>query len=166
MVKVRRRWRNREAPYGLQLTAMVDMFTILLVFLLKSYTTSSVALSQVDNLDIPISSAVIEPREAVKMVISREAIFLEDEKLVNLNQGMLASSDIENKKVITELFDRLKKEEQKSKSIAEQNSAYKFRGEIIVQADKTIPYKTLKSVMYTSMLSGFPNVKFGLVGME
>lgn len=168
MVRSRRPWRQREVQYVLQLTAMVDMFTILLVFLLKSYSTSSVQLAYTDGLVLPISTAVVEPKEAVKLVVTTMGIYVEDEKVLDLQAGQLMSGDKDPKddKFIKGLYEALDDHAKKARDIASQNTTYEFKGDIIVQADQSLNYHMIKSVMYTSMLAGYANIKLGTMGME
>ena len=44
---------NKKATFTLQLTSMVDMFTILIVFLLKSFSTSAVHITPHDGMKLP-----------------------------------------------------------------------------------------------------------------
>lgn len=163
-----RRWRNREANYTLQLTAMVDMFTILLVFLLKSYTTSSVQMATVDDIQVPISESATEPKEALRMHVSLKGVYVDDIKVLDLESGQVAKADTDkqDKKFIKKVFDELEKHAKKSQDIADQNKTHEFKGDLILQADQNLDYALLKKIMYTSMLAGYANIKLGLMGME
>ena len=49
--------RSRNSTFGLQITTMIDMFTIILVFLLKSYASSAVTIDAQQGLRLPASSS-------------------------------------------------------------------------------------------------------------
>lgn len=168
MVRQARKWRNRDAQYTLQLTAMVDMFTILLVFLLKSYTTSSVQMATVDNIHVPISQSAIEPAEALRMHVSLKGVYVDDEKIIDLTEGQISKAEIDqkDKKFVKKIFDELEKHAKKSRDIASANSTHEFKGDLILQADQNLDYAVLKKIMYTSMIAGYANIKLGLMGME
>lgn len=164
----RRNFQMRMKEQTLQLTAMVDMFTILLVFLLKSYTTSSVQLNPVDDLRVPASTAVIEPGEMLKLVVTKKGIYVDDQKILDLNDGVLDSAyiDEKDKKFIRPLYEALDAHAKKAEEIQKQNSEMKFTGAYVLQADQSLSYKMLKQVIYTSMLAGYGDLKLGAMGME
>ena len=62
---------NRKTTFILQLTSMVDMFTILIVFLLKSFSTSAVHITPHQNLNLPSSTSQTNPVEALRLVVAR-----------------------------------------------------------------------------------------------
>lgn len=168
MVRMKRRWKTRDTNYTLQLTAMVDMFTILLVFLLKSYTTSSVQMATVDDIQVPLSQSMVEPKESLRMHVSVKGVYIDDVKILDLNSGNVAKTEVDrkDKKFIKKIFDELDKHAKKSRDIASQNKTHEFKGDLILQADQNLDYGLLKKIMYTSMLAGYANIKLGLMGME
>src|SRR5688500_3507428 len=95
----RKFWKQRHdsSAYELQLTAMVDMMSIILIFLLNSYSTSSVQLSPADRLSLPASFTASSPIEALKMVVAKHGIYVDDEKIVDLTEGILNSKDLDSK---------------------------------------------------------------------
>jgi biopolymer transport protein ExbD len=50
--------RRNDGVGGLNITSMMDMMTIILVFLLKSYSTDDPGVAPSDDLAIPISTAL------------------------------------------------------------------------------------------------------------
>lgn len=168
MIQMKRRFRPREIKYVLQLTAMVDLFTILLVFLLKSYSTSSVQMSQIDEIRLPSSSAAIEPAEALRLVVSKKGIYIDEKQVVPLENGKLHTKYRSNKDryFLNDLYKELDTHAKKSQEIGKNNEAHKFKGTVILQADRSLSYGMLKSVMYTAMLAGYADLKLGTMGME
>lgn len=159
---------NKKAAFILQLTAMVDMFTIIIVFLLKSYSTSAVNITPNEDLKMPQSTSVKDPVEGLKLIVSLEGIFIEDKKVLDLENGNIksASLDSNDTEFIPELFKELDKHADKSKKIEEINSEFKFKGEVVMQADSRLDYGLLKKVMYTSSMAGFSSMKFATISME
>ena len=168
MNKIYRMRGQKNSTFGLQVTSMVDMFTIILVFLLKSYSTSAVQITPADGLKLPASTSTAEPVEALKLVVSKEGVYVGDEKIVTFQEGKPQHTDIDksDSKFITPLYKALDAEAEKSKTIAKINEAMKFDGKIVVQADQSLPYSVLKKVMYTSMLAGYADVKMAVIAME
>ncbi len=163
----RKFWRQRHdsSAYELQLTAMVDMMTIILIFLLNTYSTSSVQLTPADRLNLPASFSSSPPVEALKMVVAKHGIYVDDIKIVDLNEGVLNSKDVDAKdaQFIRALFEALDKQAQKTKEIATKNEDMKFDGKIIVQVDRAVNYKVLKKALYTAAIAGYNDAKFAAV---
>ena len=73
----KRSGRNKENDIkDLNITPMLDMMTILLVFLLKSFASSSTDVN-VANLVLPHSTTKLNVEEALQLMITKEAILVE-----------------------------------------------------------------------------------------
>lgn len=144
---------------------MVDMFVILLVFLLRSYSTSPVNISPKQGLRLPESNSPTDPVDVLKMVVSTDGLFVEDKKVLSFNNGAIDKNDTESNdpQFIRKLYDALDEHAKLAKSISKVNDSFEFDGKILVQADRTLPYDLLKRVMYTSMMAGYSDVKLAVV---
>jgi len=159
---------NKKTTFILQLTAMVDMFTILIVFLLKSFSTSSVQITPQAGLSLPTSTNSGAPVEAVKLVVSSEGVFVENDKVAVIKDGKLIVSDLDpnDQSFVRPLFERLDQEAKKSREIASINSEHKFDGKIVMQADKNLAFEVLQKVMYTSSMAGYADLNFATISFE
>lgn len=155
-----------SSAFKIQITSMVDMFVILLVFLLKSFSTSPVQINPDKNLTLPESTVSTDPVDVIKMVVSKNAIFVEDKKVVDLNSGELAQEDQDktDAQFIKKLFEELDTQAKKTRNIASVNETVEFDGKILMQADRDLPYALLQKVLYTSMLAGYADMKLAVVG--
>ncbi len=160
--------RRIPATFKIQITSMVDMFVILLVFLLKSYSTSPVNLTQDDNVKLPVSSSTKDPIDALKVVVSKVGIFVDDKKVVDLDHGSIDVKDVDasDTNFIRALYTALDLEAQKSKGIAKVNDTVEFDGKVVMQADRDLPYQLLRKVMYTSMMAGYSDVKIAVMSNQ
>src|SRR5689334_20108758 len=76
--EIKRRHQEHEAQF-LNITAMLDMMTIILVFLLKSMSSSSASLPQSADLSMPKSILTTEAsQEGVAVLISKSSIIVDD----------------------------------------------------------------------------------------
>ena len=161
-----KRYIDRRSPsaFKIQITSMVDMFVILLVFLLKSYSTSPVNISPKEGLSIPESTATTDPIEVVNLIVSKDAVYVGDEKVVDLDHGRFIASDMDSsdKQFIQKIYKALDQHAEKAKAISEVNEEFVFDGKILLQADRDIQYDVLKRVMYTSMMAGYADVKLAV----
>jgi biopolymer transport protein ExbD len=161
---------NNKLPstFRIQITSMVDMFVILLVFLLKSYSTSPVNITPSDKLTLPASTSIKDPTDVLKLVVSKVGIFVEDKKVIDFTDGKLNVKDVEttDSQFIRSLYTELDSRAQQTRSIASVNDTLEFDGKVIVQADRQMPYELLRKVMYTSMMAGYSDVKIAVMVKE
>jgi len=145
---------------------MVDMFVILLVFLLKTYSTSPVNITPKEGMRLPESSSLTEPVDVVKMVVSESAVFVEDKKVMDLEKGRFPASvlDANDPSFIKALYQALDERAKLTKDISKVNDSVEFDGKVLMQADRSLPYEVLQKIMYTSMMAGYADVKLAVVG--
>jgi biopolymer transport protein ExbD len=160
------RYSDRRTPsaFKIQITSMVDMFVILLVFLLKSYSTSAVNITPKEGLRMPESSATTDPVDVVKLIVSEDAVFIEDKKVMDLEKGRLPSASIDKNdpSFVRILFEALDERAKLAKSISKVNDSFEFDGKILMQADRELSYDILQKIMYTSMMAGYADVKLAV----
>src|SRR3954466_2026934 len=86
----RKKRKEREAAgeiKELNITAMMDMMTIILVFLLKSYSASSVAMTSSEDVKPPISSTRATPKDTVAVTITPKNILVGEKSVLALVNG-------------------------------------------------------------------------------
>jgi biopolymer transport protein ExbD len=158
------RRRRYEAPvkknstFTLNITSMTDMFTIMLVFLLQTYSTSDVNIIPDNNIRLPQSATMVSPTEAIKLSISSTELKIDQTVIANVKNADFAASDLEDKdtnfiKPLFETLDKIAKDETKK------DKDFVKDGKILLQADQNLPYSTLRKVMYTASMAGFPQLK-------
>ena len=150
--KARRRVPEGENISHLNITPMMDMMTILLVFMIKSMAVATSPLN-LGELSLP-KSATHEPppAEAVQIVIARNIILVEGEPIAPVTNGDVDASyksggsfGIE----ITKLKTQLEGHHKRIRTIAAAQGT-KPSDEVTIVADKDTPYRLLSSVMYTA----------------
>ena len=148
---------KQKSTFGLNITSMTDMFTILLVFLLQSYSTSQVEITPEANLRLPTSATTANPVEAVKISLSKDALKIDRDKIADVKDSEFLAQDLESTDAnfIKPLFEKL---DHMAKNSTEKEKWVK-EGKILLQADKDLPYATLRKVMYTASMAGFPQLK-------
>jgi biopolymer transport protein ExbD len=164
----RKKRRERDAAFEireLNITAMMDMMTIILVFLLKSYSTSSVAMTASEDLKPPISSTRTTPKDTVAVTVTPKAILVGERKVLDLVGGQIPPSAISGH-LVTPLDAALKKEVDKLKNIADRNPGAPFTHELSVVGDRKIPYDLLLSVLYTAGQNELENYRFVVIQKE
>jgi len=148
----------------LNIVAMMDMMTIILVFLLKSYQASAINVNMGADLTIPQSTTQLHPQENITVTVSLKEVAVNDRKVVPVQGGLIPASVKEGGRAdafyVGAVFDALKKEVDKQKYIARFNKDAPFTGRINVVADRKIPYRTLMDVLYTAGQAELGEYKF------
>lgn len=142
---------NRDAK--LQLTSMMDMFTIILVFLLKTYSTHGQLISPSQDLTLPASTVQQEPEMGLDVIVSNDWILVNDKPVEKVNT--ILGQDGYIIPALKTVLDRYGSEAVKM----EEMYGAKFSGKVTIQGNKDIPYKLLIRVMYTCGQSSYPNMR-------
>src|SRR3954463_16818201 len=66
-----------EVIKDLNITPMMDMMTIILVFLLKTFSTSSSTITFDQNLKVPSSTTQLRTKEAISVTVTKKVILVE-----------------------------------------------------------------------------------------
>ncbi len=167
----RRKAREREGEIKeLNIVAMMDMMTIILVFLLKSYQASAISVNMNADLSIPTSTTQLHPQENITVTVSLKEVAVNDRKVVDVQGGAIPAAVKEGGRAdafyVGPVFDALKKEVEKQKYIARYNPNAPFTGRVNVVADKKIPYRTLMEVLYTAGQAELGEYKFMVLKNE
>ncbi len=137
----------------LNLTSMMDMFTIILVFLLKTYSTDGMLIQPSEYLTLPTSTIEKSPEVALDLVISKEWIMVNHEPVVTVSE-VLAFEGL----IVQSLKEKLEVYAREAKRMEELYGT-KFSGKVTIQGDKEIPYQLLVKVMATCGKSDYPNMR-------
>jgi biopolymer transport protein ExbD len=163
--KARRKVREAAGEIReLNIVAMMDMMTIILVFLLKSYQASAINVNMTADLTIPQSTTQLHPQENITVTLARNEVVVNDRKVLAIQGGVIPAQAKEGGKAeafyVGALYDALKKEVDKQKYIAKFNKNAPFQGRLNVVADRKIPYRTLMDVLYTAGQAELGEYKF------
>jgi biopolymer transport protein ExbD len=164
----RKKRKEREAAgeiKELNITAMMDMMTILLVFLLKSFASSSAAITASDDVRPPVSTTRSSPKDTVAVTITPRNIMVGDKEVLKLTNGQVPADQLQGR-LVAPLNAALKKEVEKLKYIAERNPAAPFNKELSVIGDKKVPYDLLLTVLYTAGQNELENYRFVVLQKE
>lgn len=148
----RKKRRDREAEgeiRELNITAMMDLMTIILVFLIKSFSASSITVTASEDVRPPASSARATPKDTIAITVTQKSVMVGDKRRVDLVGGVAKPEDLQGSLVLP-LDAALKKEVEKLKKIAERNPGAPFSGEVSIIGDKRISYDLLSKVLYTA----------------
>ena len=159
----RRKKRKTAAVPKLMLTSMMDMFTIILIFLLFSFSDRVETIKLDNELDLPRSSTELDYDKNLKLVLTKNSLMLEDEVIAELKNGEIKGFNEKELKASI-LYKRLKDHFEKSRNVVEENSEEKPAAQqIIFLCDKSHEFKIINQVMKTAGLAGYPNFQFAVL---
>ena len=143
------------------MTSMMDILTVLLLFLLKSFVVEGEVITPVAGVELPESTSETTPQSAVVIAIFDDAIMIDSELIASVS-----NENSEGDLLIDALADRLDAALEKSLQIAERRGEDPdlFEGQIAIQGDREIEFEILQRVMYTCNASGYENISLAVVG--
>jgi biopolymer transport protein ExbD len=150
-----------EVIKDLNITPMMDMMTIILVFLLKSFssTTSNITFDQ--NLQVPRSFSELKPKMAVTVTVTKKVLLVEGDAVAPINNGRVdpaVKRDGENGYYVSPLVEILEKHAKRERRVAEL-TGQKFEAQLMIVADQTTPYRMLTEVIYSCGQAGYANYR-------
>lgn len=144
------RFYKKKKPRGLMLTSLLDMFTIILIFLIVSFEAEDQDFRLDSELTLPESAARSVFTPAVNVAINPQQLLVEREPIAELDNGRF-DDEMYDQGEIEALVERL------SQELGELDLGPGGDDEaiVMVQADKDLDYATLYLVMRSSSVAGF-----------
>ena len=131
----------------LMLTSLIDAFSILVVYLLMFFSNTGEMIYVSSGIDLPKASVIDRLDRYSIIQIKKEGYFIEEKEFTKNN-------------LVSYLVD-LKK---KLNTSPHQEDGEDQSETITIQADKTIKYDRLSSVIQACSHAGFSNIKFAVLG--
>ncbi len=165
---------KRDVVAVLQLTAMVDMFTVLVVFLLQNYASTNQILPVVEKIDLPQAKEVKALKPSHVVILSKGIVTLNENVLGDLNE-----KTAQDQWVFAPLREKMEELLEVSKSGGsgfllaqlrqiqknlEDDSVVKeapFR--VTIQADEKTNFLDIKKIMYTLTSAGVKEMNFAVI---
>lgn len=162
---IRGKMRRQEAAeeVGLNIYPMMDMMTILLVFMIMQFASGAAEIVQSEELLLPTSTSNAEAAQALSIVVSSSEVVVEGKQTLQLRQGKVDPSLKQGGGtgwLITPLYNDLKEHRDRLKMIASRNPQRPFRGEVRIIADKRTPFRTLGEIIYSLGQAEFGALRF------
>jgi biopolymer transport protein ExbD len=152
MRKVRRK-KKQAAVTSINLVSMIDIFTILIIYLLVN--TAAVQIAGAEQVDMPKSRAVEPPRETVAVIVNATDVLVDGKAVMKV-----ADISVDGPAILPQLKERLLAA---SPPTASQSQAAADEGEVNILADKSISYALLKKVMATCGDAKFAKISLGVI---
>jgi len=140
---------------GLNMVPLMDVFTILLFFLLVNSTSSDVT-EPPKTVKLPASYVESKPRETVAVVVTENEILVQGESVAT-TQEVLETTEPEIEAIMLRLL------EQQKRVIGISERTVSDSAEVTVLAHKTIPFEILKKVMSSCTRAGYEKISLAVI---
>jgi biopolymer transport protein ExbD len=153
--RIARMTRNKRFVTKLNLTPLMDVFTVL-VFFLMANSASVETLQQPKQITLPESVVEAKPRETVVIFVGKEEVLVQGVPVARIADiQATGNSEIEPISVrLAELSESV---------IGLSTQAVAESQEVTVLADKSIPFSVLKKIMATCTGQGYTRVSLAVV---
>jgi biopolymer transport protein ExbD len=150
---------------SLNLTAMVDMFTILVIFLIQLFTSDQVTLN--DSIKVPKSVAGAQLQETGQIIMMDSAglLLLNSQAIPEAEMG--TELDIIIPGLATRLKDARERDEEIKRRIGQpRDPSLPYDGYIIIQADVKTDFRQVRRVLASANDAGWAKIKFVTIPMK
>ena len=141
------------ATMDMNLVSLIDVFTILIFFLLSSAAGVETLVSP-KAVNLPLAMAEKAPRQTVLLVVAGDDILVDGRRIASVAQVMAASDDL-IPTLKAELDVLATRQAVRAENKADQQA-------VTIMADKQMPYSLLRKVMYTCARANFADVSFAV----
>jgi len=155
---------SRPSNVELFLTPLVDMFVIVVLFLMANFSATGEVLSMRPDIRLPEAANPVEMQnlDVPAVIVSPTDIIFETKVVATV--GDLQNSDDPSIRLLEEELMTQRK------GLEARLGGGGFMGEglaeINIQADQNIPFSVIKRVMYTCAAAGYYNINFAVLSEE
>lgn len=154
--RMKRMGRNRKKKLpALNLTSLMDVFTILVFFLLVNSSNSEV-LEPPKRISLPDSVVETKPKETAVIVVSESEVTVQGEIVALVDEIMQSKQD-----AIVGISNKL--EDIKKNVIGISTKAVSESREVTILSHKTVPFKVLRKVMSSCTFAGYEKISLAVI---
>lgn len=146
------RHHKRKGVALINMVSLMDIFTILVFFLLVNSTTVQNVPSS-KTLQLPVSTAEKTPKETIVVMINKQDILVQGRKVADVAESLAATDDL-----IPGLLEELSYQAQRSRQDGGRSA-----GEITIMGDRQLPYLLLKKIMVTCTQAEYTNISLAVM---
>lgn len=150
---MRRRQTGSNKQPQLNLNSMMDMLSIILVFLLANISADSKDFVLAGDLTLPGSTSKLGFIKAVQVKLTTKDLMVEDQFVAKVSGRKIVGTTVEGGK-ISSLYNMLQRYRSFSKESA--------KDIVILQADRGFSFETLNMVLRTAAMAGYPNFRLAI----
>ena len=139
---------------GLNLVSLMDIFTILVFFLLVS-SSNVQQLPNSKKVSLPASVAEKSPKETLVITVTKSTILVQGVNVVKLSDVVVS-----NEQIINELVKELDFHSSKTQALP---GTEKIARSITIMGDENIPYQILRKILASCRNANYTNIAFAAI---
>lgn len=147
---------------GLIITSLIDFFSVVVIYLMKSYSSEGSILTNADNLVLPNSISNKKPKEIHVQVAANNDMILVDNIPVVPTQDVRKIPMDDHDPVIAKVAEKLKKSYAQEEEMVKLGALNKVEGAVTIQIDKNVEFDVLFKIMNTCAKSGYNKMNFAV----
>lgn len=148
--------KKKDGNADLNLTPMVDMFVIIVLFLLQNFSTDGEILFVSKDIQLPLITNRLALERAPVVMVSNESILLDGTRVLDVSD--LTRDETWNAPALEEALREKRSEIERSQQLLGVSGG--FKGNINIQSDKDVKFQVLKKVMFACNQAGFASMNF------
>lgn len=150
--RIKRHQRRNKNQSKLNLVSLMDIFTILVFFLMVNSSSDVQVLNQNKEIDLPISSADQLPQEVLSLAVTANDVLISGRSIVSVADLNAFEGEVE-----PALKAELDYQAGRSNSVPDGQPR-----PITIVADKELPYELLKKIMSTCVEAGYASISLAV----
>lgn len=154
--RMKRMARNHKKRLpGLNLTSLMDVFTILVFFLLVNSSASTV-LTPPRKINLPDSVVETKPSETAVVMVSEQGVSVQGEMVVTIPEVVASKQD-----AIIQISNKL--ETLKNNVIGVSTKTISESRQVTILADKSVQFRVLRKVMSSCAFAGYEKISLAVI---
>lgn len=151
---------HKKSGYAdLLITPLVDMFVIIVLFLIANFSATGEVLMMTKDVQLPEAVNVKEIELVPVVMVSNEQVLVSGNVIGRVED--LSREDYLNIPALEEKLRDLKKQYEDLHAVAKDGSG--FKGDVNIQANKDVQFKIIKRVMFSCATAGYQNINFAVL---
>lgn len=147
----------------LLITPLVDMFVIIVLFLIANFSATGEVLMMTKDIQLPEAKNVQEVKMVPVVMISSDQVLVSGQVIGRVED--LAREDYLNIAPLEEKLREMKKQYDDLHALAKDTEGEGFQGDVNIQAHKEVQFKIIKRVMFSCATAGYNNINFAVMSL-
>ena len=151
---------GRKAMFAdLLITPLVDMFVIIVLFLIANFSATGELIQQSKDVQLPEAAHVQEIQADPVVMVTMNEVFCDGQSIGRVED--FTRDEYLNIPALEEKMRDMKKRFEDLHSMVQ--GAEEFKGNINIQAHKEVQFKIIKRVMFSCASAGYGNINFAVL---
>lgn len=139
---------------SLNIMPMLDIFSILILFLLMSFSTDPVNHDINDGVELPESDTLSSLDEVPTIALTETAVIVNDQTVTPINAGEISKKHL-SQGAVYDVFKELEKLSEANKKFSKAKNSKKKEATLTIEVDKKHSFKLIKSIMVSAQQADF-----------